>query len=90
MIRVRVRKHPLPARHLLPRLPRRPQSDRRPCRCCGHYDRAVSTRGAITYYGPAKCDHCGTLRPLRKAERPIDWAAVRLRYAIPRGTVVPQ
>lgn len=86
----RRRKRPLPGRHLWPRIPRRPPEDRRPCPVCGYLDRAVSTRGYITYYGPAKCEKCGHQKRLRKAERPIDWPALRANYAIPRDMVCPE
>lgn len=86
----RRRKRPLPPRLLWPRLPRRGPQDRRACPVCGCLDRAVSTRGYITYYGPAKCDSCGNQRPLRKSERPVDYPKLKAEYMIPRDMVCPQ
>jgi hypothetical protein len=45
---------------------------RRPCPVCGRRDRAVTTRQWITYYGPARCGDCGTVRGLRALARWID------------------
>lgn len=83
----RRRKRPLPARMLWPRLSRRGPQDRKPCPGCGFLDRAVSTRGNITYYGPATCDGCGQARPLRKSDRPVDWPKLRAEFVIPRDMV---
>lgn len=80
------RKHkpPLPPRYRWPR-GKQPPDARKAC-TCGRLDRAVSSRRQITYYGPAVCP-CGRVRGLRKVERPIDWDALRTRYAIPRDFV---
>lgn len=63
---------------------KQPPGSRRACAQCGHPDRAVSSREQITYYGPCKCERCDAVRPLRKVERPVDWEAMKARYAIPR------
>lgn len=77
----RRRKRPLPPRDRWPRA-KQPAEARRPCPHCGHLDRAVSSREQITYYGPAKCEQCGTLRNLRKVERPPDWELIRELYVV--------
>jgi transcription elongation factor Elf1 len=84
------RKPPLPPRHLLPRLPKQPPTARKECPQCGKLDRTVSTRQQLTYYGPTKCKRCGAKRPLRKVERPIDWALVKATYSIPRDCNIPE
>ncbi|QDV23445.1 hypothetical protein Q31a_17430 [Aureliella helgolandensis] len=81
-LRKRKSKPPLPPRYRWPR-GTQPPTARRPCKHCGELDRAVSSRELLTYYGPTRCS-CGAERPLRKVERPIDWAALRAQYAIPR------
>jgi hypothetical protein len=82
-------KPPLPPRWKLPRVAKQAAAARKACPNCGQLDFAVSTREQLTYYGPTKC-RCGATRRLRKVERPIDWAAVRERYAIPRDCDIPE
>ena len=69
----------VPPRHLWPRL-KQPQSARPECDLCGSLYRAVSTQGAITYYGP--CCVCRKRR-LKKVERPIDWESMHVRFVVP-------
>ena len=80
----------LPPRWKLPRVAMQSPAARKPCDKCGQLDLAVSTREQITYYGPTRCRRCGAARRLRKVERPIDWAMVKARFAIPRDCDIPE
>lgn len=71
-------REPLPPRYKWPR-GKQPPDARRQCPQCGRYDYAVSSRGQITYYGPAVCE-CGHRRGLRKVERPVDYRTLEELY----------
>lgn len=68
----------LPPRHLWPRL-KQPAHRRPSCEHCGTPMRSASTQKGLTYYR-AVC--LCRKRPLKKVERPIDWAAMRERFIL--------
>jgi hypothetical protein len=64
------------------RFVKKTHADRRPCPVCDRLDRAVTSRGWVTYYGPATCPGCGHARGLRPVLRRIDLGWLRDRCGL--------